>query len=227
MSAKALLGILLGIFLLVYVVFRSLPKSGKTALEAEVAAMNGVQSWRIQTEVHGMGGVVTRTHVAICPDREHIVEEGRGAASEYIRIGDDIYYRRGVSDWKRGMPNGSYFFAQILTARPCLTNPKPYTNEADGAEELRQWIAEDMKLGRIVKGEMKFENDESCREWTVKREAPGQPRQEYVVCIGELDHLPRAMKASNGALETRYTWNPPVTIEAPDMNSAPAATPVL
>lgn len=223
MRPITLIGILAGIVLLVVAVYYSLPKSGKAVLEAEVAAMNGAQSWRIRTEMHGMGGVITRTHVAICPDREHIVEEGSGAASEYIRIGDDIYWRKGATVWNRGMPRSSYFFANILTARPCLTNPKPYTNEADGSQELREWIDEDVKRARITKGELKFENDESCREWIVTRIERAQLRtlkQEYVVCISETDHLPRKMRTSDGTFVTTYEWNPKITIEEPD-RSAP------
>jgi len=228
MNAKTLVGILAGIVAFVAVVYYRLPKPGKGVLEAEVAAMNGAESWRIRTEMHGMGVVITRTHVAICPDKEHIVEEGSGAASEYIRIGDDIYWRKGATAWKRGMPTSSYFFAKILTARPCLTNPKPYTNEADGTEELRQWIAEDIEQARITKGDLKFENDEQCREWKVTRLERVQLqtlKQEYVVCIGEIDHLPRAMRTADGAFVTRYEWNPKITIEEPDRN-APTSEPV-
>src|SRR5579859_4608430 len=227
MSAKTLIGILAGIVLLVMLAYFSLPKSGKQVLESQVAAMNSVQSWRIKTEMQGMGGVVTRTHVGICPDKEHIVEVGQlgpATASEYIRIGDEIYWRKGATKWNKGMPRSSYFFMNILTARPCLTNPKPYTNEADGAEELRQWIAEDIKLGRITKGDLKFENDEQCREWTVARALTVQLttlKKEYVVCLGELDHLPRKMTATGG-MTTYYEWNPALTIEAPDLNAAPS-----
>ena len=81
MSAKALVGILAGIVLLVMLLYFSLPKSGRQALESEVAAMNSALSWRIRTEMTLTGGVVTRTHVAICPDKEHIVEQGLGPAS--------------------------------------------------------------------------------------------------------------------------------------------------
>jgi len=228
MTPKALIGILAGIILLVVVVYYSLPKSGKATLEVEVAAMNAAQSWRIRTEMQGMGGIVTRTHVAICPDKEHIVEEGRGPASEYIRIGDDIYWRKGATAWKKGMPNGSYFFMNILTSRPCLTNPnEPNAKVAGGAEELRQWIAEDIQLARITKGNEKLENDESCREWTVTRVQTVQLRslkQEYVVCINENDHLPRVMTATGGFV-THYDWNPSLVIEAPDMSATPMSAP--
>jgi hypothetical protein len=224
MSPKALTGILTGIIFLVVVVYYSLPKSGKQALKAEVNSMNDAQSWRIRTEMQSMGGAVTRTHAAICPDKEHVVEEGRGLASEYIRIGDDIYYRRGATEWKRGIPNSSYFFMNILTARPCLTNPnEPNAKVAGGSEELRQWIEEDIKLARITKGDEKFENDESCREWTVTRVQTVQLRslkQEYVVCINEKDHLPRTMTATGGFV-THYEWNPSLVIEAPDMSATP------
>jgi hypothetical protein len=230
MSAKALVGILLGIILLVGVVYYSLPKSGKATLEAEVTAMNGAQSWRITTIMgNAAGDHVTRTHIAVCPDKEHIVEEGRGAASEYVRIGDDMYWRRGATEWKKGMPTNTNFLMNILTPRPCLTNPKPYGNEPDGSEELRQWIAEDVKLARIAKGEEKFENDDDCREWKVTQEGRVQLRyfkKEYVVCINEKDHLPRRMTAT-GEFLTRYEWNPQLTIEAPDMNSGTLTTPIV
>ena len=223
MSPKALIAALLGIVLLVVCVYYSVPKSGKAVLESQVTAMNSAQSWRIRTEMEFMGGTVTRTHVAICPDREHIVEQGLGAASEYIRIGDDVYWRKGATLWKKGMPTSTYFFANILTARPCLTNPKPYTNEANGAEELRQWIADDVRTAKITKGDMKFETDYDCREWKVTQEqtvAFHYFKKEYVVCIGEKDHLPRTMTATGGYL-TKYEWNIPLTIEAPDLSAEP------
>src|SRR4030088_1988111 len=110
MSPKALLGILTGIILIVLVVYYSLPRSGKATLEAEVAAMNGAQSWRIRTELRQKNKVdVIRTHVAISPDKEHIVEEILGITAEYIRIGDDIYYRKGNTPWVKGTPNGNLF----------------------------------------------------------------------------------------------------------------------
>jgi hypothetical protein len=223
MSPKALVGIFLGILLVVVAVYYSLPKAGKAVLEEEVAAMNSVQSWRIRTEMTLTGGVVTRTHVAICPDKEHIVEQGLGPASEYVRIGDEIYWRKGATEWKKGMPTSSYFFANILTARPCLTNPKPYTNEADGSEELRQWIAEDVRMAKITKGDLKFEDEYNCREWKVTEEqtvAYHYFKKEYVVCINEKDRLPRTMTATGG-YSTKYEWNIPLTIEAPDMNVPP------
>jgi hypothetical protein len=226
MSAKALVGILLGIVLLIVVVYYSLPKSGKATLEAEVAAMNSAQSWRITTVMgNAAGDHVTRTHVAVCPDKEHIVEEGRGAASEYVRIGDDVYWRKGATEWKKGMPTNSYFFMNVLTARPCLTNPKPAgSHEPDGSEELRNWIQEDIQTARITKGDEKFENDELCREWKITRVQTVQLRsfrQEYVVCLDEKDHLPRVMTATGGFV-THYEWNPSLTIEAPEMNAAPS-----
>lgn len=227
MRLQTMIGILAGIMLLVVCVYFLLPKSGKQALESEVSAMNSAQSWRITTEINGTGGGgVTRTHVGICPDKEHIVEVGQAGlagASEYIRIGDDIYWRKGASPWKKGMPTSSYFFVNILTARPCLTNPKPYTKEADGAEELRQWIADDVRTAKITKGNPKFEVDYDCQDWKVTQEqtvAFHYFKKEYVVCINDKDHLPRTMTATGG-YATKYEWNIPLTIEAPDLNALP------
>lgn len=227
MSPKALIGILAGILLLVMAVYFSLPKTGKRVLEEQVSAMNSAQSWRIRTEMQGTGGSVVRTHVGICPEKEHIVEEGQAgpaAASEYIRVGDDVYWRKGATAWKKGMPTSTYFFMNVLTARPCLTNPKPSgANQPDGSEELRQWIAEDVQTAKITKGERKFETDYDCQEWRVTQEqtvAFHYYKKEYVACINEKDHLPRTMTATGGYL-TKYEWNIPLTIEAPDLNAEP------
>src|SRR5258705_13860844 len=103
MRPKALIGIFAGIMLLVVVVYYSLRKSGRATREAEVAAMNAAQSWRIRTELRQNNKVdLIRTHVAICPDKEHIVEKMLGTTAEYVRIGDDIYYRKGNTSWVKG-----------------------------------------------------------------------------------------------------------------------------
>jgi hypothetical protein len=222
MSTKAFIGILTGIILIV-VVYYSLPKSGRATLEAEVAAMNGARSWRIRTEMRRQNNRLDliRTEVAICPDKEHIVEQLLGATTEYIRIGDEIYYRQGNSPWLKGTPNGDLFF-HYPTARPCLTNPnEPNAKSPGGAEEWKQWISEDIKESRITRGDLKFHNDGNCREWTVTRRDYRFQSHSYVVCIGDEYHLPRNMTRTQGFVVTHYDWNPSVVIEPPDMNARP------
>jgi hypothetical protein len=216
MSPKSLIGILAGIILVAVVVYYSLPKSGKQVLEAEVAAMNSARSWRIRTEMRRNNRLdLIRTQVAICPDKEHIVEQLLGATTEYIRIGDEIYYRQGDSPWVKGTPNGDLFF-HYPTARPCLTNPnEPNAKFPGGAEAWKQWIAEDIKESRITRGDLKFDNGDNCREWTVTRRDYRFQSHSYVVCIGDEDHLPRNMTTTQGFVVTHYDWNPSVVIEPP------------
>lgn len=110
MSPKALVGIVTGIILIV-VVYYSLPKSWRATLEAEVAAISGARSWRIRTELRQNNKVdLIRTQVAICPDKEHIVEQLLGATTEYIRIGDEIYYRQGNAPWVKELRMEICFF---------------------------------------------------------------------------------------------------------------------
>ena len=222
MSLKALIGIFAGILLVIAAVYYKLPKAGKAVLEGEVAAMNSAQSWRIRTEFRkGEAASVTRVHVAICPDKEHIVEQKFGGTSEYIRIGDDIYSRQGSAPWKKGMPS-PYLFAHFLSPRPCLTNPnEPNAKAPGGSAEMKEWIDEDVREARITKGELKDDDGGSCREWTVTRQYARAVTQGYVVCLGEGDHLPRYVNAERGAFLTKYQWNPTLTIEAPDMSLPP------
>jgi hypothetical protein len=219
MSPKALIGLLTGIILVV-VVYYSLPKSGRATLEAEVAAMNAAQSWRIRTELRQNNKVdLIRTHVAICPDKEHIVEKMLGTTAEYIRIGDDIYYRKGNTSWVKETPDGDLFF-HFPMARPCLTNPnEPNAKSPGGAEELKRWISDDMGDSRITRGDLKFNDRDNCREWTVTRRDYRFQDHSYVVCIGDEDHLPRNMTRSQGIVLTHYDWNPSLVIEPPNMNA--------
>ena len=228
MSGKTILGILVGFVLLLVVAYYAMPNPGKKALEGEEIAVNNVSSWRIRTEISRDGRLlVSRTHVANCPDKEHIVERGMDNIAEYIRIGDDMYYRKGNMKWVKGTP-GPDLFAPFPTPRPCMTNPnEPSTMPAGGAEEMKQWIESDIKEGRISKGEVQEEKGGTCREWTVTRFTPRNQIGTYRVCLGETDSLPRYMKAPGDNFSIYFEWDPSVLIDPPDMNASVAQMPVM
>jgi len=219
MSGKGVLGIVAGIILLLIVAYYAMPNPGKKALESEAIAANNVSSWRIRTELSVNGKLyLTRVHVATCPDREHILENGVNNFGEYVRIGDEIYYRNGSMKWVKGTP-GPDLFTAFPTPRPCLTNPnEPSTNLPGGAEELRQWIEADAKEGTISKGEMQHFKGANCREWSVTRMSAQNRLGSYKVCLDEAKHLPVYWRSFNDRFSMYFEWDPSVVIAEPDMN---------
>jgi hypothetical protein len=219
MSTKGVLGIAAGVILLLIVAYYAIPNPGKKAFEAEAIAMNNVSSWRIRTEVSvNSRPLLTRVHVASCPDREHILENGLNSFGEYVRLGDEIYYRNGSMKWVKGTP-GPDLFTPFPTPRPCLTNPdEPSTNLPGGAEEMRQWIESDMKEGTISKGDLQTFKGTSCREWNVTRITPQNRLGSYKVCLNETTSLPVYWRSANERFSMYFEWDPSLSIEPPDMN---------
>jgi len=220
MSGKGVAGIAVGIVLLLVAAYYAIPNPGKKALQREVTALEDLSSWRISTTLSRDGRpIVRRTHAASCPDREHIVETANLDFAEYIRIGDDIYYRKDSYTWVKGTP-GPDLFAPIPTPRPCLSNPgEPSTRPPGGAEEMRLALETDIKEGHIEKGEVKDNRGSPCREWSVMRFTETNKLASYTTCLSETDYLPRHIRAANDDFNMYFEWNPSVTIEAPDMNS--------
>lgn len=52
---------------------------------------------------------IDRSYAAQCPDKEHILENAEGDFSEYIRIGDDVFYRKNSSQWIQGTPGPDFY----------------------------------------------------------------------------------------------------------------------
>lgn len=105
MGTKVVIGIAVGVVLLPVVAYYAIPDPGKKALQREQTALEGVTSWRIGTEFSRNGRpVAARGHSAICPDKEHIVESAKEDFAEYIRIGDEVYYRKNTYEWVKGTP---------------------------------------------------------------------------------------------------------------------------
>lgn len=228
MSAKGVLGIAVGVILLLIVAYYAMPNAGKKAFEGEAIAVNNVSSWRIRTVLSSNGrALLTRTHVAFCPDKEHIVEQGLDNIAEYVRIGDDIYYRKGNMKWVKGTP-GPDLFTPFPTPRPCLTNPnEPSSNPPGGAEEVKQWIEGDAKDGSISKGEMQEFNGAGCREWNVSLITSRNRLGNYKVCLNETSSLPVYWRGANDRFGIYFEWDPSIVIEAPDMNSSVAKMPEM
>jgi len=220
MSGKGVLGIAAGVILLMVVAYYAMPNPGKKALKGEVIAMNNVTSWRITTEVSSNGRILLkRTHAAMCPDKERIVEMGLDNISEYVRLGDDVYYRKGNMKWVKGTP-GPDLFTPFPTPRPCLTNPnEPSSNPPGGAEEMKQWIEGDASDGSISKGEMGEFKGTSCREWSVRRITSRNSLGSYTACLREADDLPVYWKGVGERFSIYFDWVPSMAIEAPDMNA--------
>ncbi len=221
MSGKGVLGIAAGIILLLVVAYYAMPNPGKKAFQKEEIVMNGVSSWRIHTEISRNGKVfLSRTHVAVCPDKERIMERGMDNFAEYVRIGDEIYYRKGNLKWVKGTP-GSDLFTPFPTPRPCLTNPnEPSTNPPGGEEEIKQWIEEDIKDGRISKGEAQELKGEKCQEWNVTRFTTQNRLGSYNACIRESDGLPVYWKSAGENFGIYFEWDPTIPIQPPDMNAS-------
>jgi len=220
MSTKGVLGIAAGVLLVIIVVALSIPNPGKKALRQEELALSDVSSWRTYTEVSKNGSVkIKRTHVALCPDKEHILERAMGDLAEYVRIGDDVFYRKNSYQWVKGTP-GPDLFQPLPMPRPCLSDPgEPSSRPPGGAEELRLALESDIKDGHIEKGEKQDSNGSACQEWSVMRVTETNRLGSYVACLDETGHLPRYIRDQAENFRMTFEWNPSVTIEAPDLNS--------
>lgn len=217
MGTKVAVGILVGVILLVVVLYFAFPNPGKKALQREQLALNDVTSWRIAMQISKNGRPhVGRTHVAICPDKEHILEMAEGDFSEYIRIADDEYYRKNSYQWIKGVP-GPDLFLPLPTPRPCLSNAgEPSSRPPGGAEEMRLALEADIKDGRIDKGQKKDYLGSPCQEWTIMRFG-GSRLGNYTTCLGESDNLPRYIRDVSENFHMYFEWGPSVTIEPPDL----------
>jgi hypothetical protein len=182
-------------------------------------AMERVHSWRIVTQISSRGMLaVQRTHEAVCPDQEHIVESSTSTGgAEYIRLKDDVYYRGLRPTWTKGMPGPDLFFP-FPTPRPCLSDPgQPSSQPGGGAEEMRLALQHDMDDGSFEKGDLDRVAGASCREWKVLVTTAQNKMGSYTICIGEQDHLPHRIQSLNQDFTIQFEWNVPVMVQAPQM----------
>jgi hypothetical protein len=230
MSAKALWGIILGVILAIVLGYYAVPSAGQKALKNEQHALQFVNSWRITMQIsrNGLMGI-SRIHIARCPDQEHILEEGGDDYAEYIRMGDEVYYRKNSSRWMKGMP-GPDLFLPIPTPRPCLSNPgEPSSKAPGGAEEFRLSLESDIKDAHIERGISGSGSGAPCQEWTIQRIIESSKLSQYTVCLGAADDLPRYIRGANENFNMYFAWDPTpsVVVSAPDTNDANAPWPRL
>ncbi len=222
MSAKAVLGIILGGIVVIVLAYHAIPSAGQKALKNEQHAMEFATSWRITTQIsrNGLLGI-SRIHVARCPDQEHIIEEGGDNYAEYIRMGDDVYYRKNSSRWIKGMP-GPDLFLPFPTPRPCLSNPGEPTSKAPGgAEEYRLALQSDIKDAHIEKGVAGNDATGPCQEWTIQRITENNKMSQYIVCLGTADDLPHYIRGANENFNMYFEWEPTpsIVVETPDLTN--------
>ena len=224
MSMKVVIGIVGGLFVLVVAVIFAIPDPGKKALRQEETALQGVSGWRVRTQVSKNGRpMVQRVYAAVCPDKEHVIEEAMENFAEYVRIGDDEYYRKNSYTWVKGSP-GPDLLAPLPAPRPCLSNPgEPSSRPPGGAEEMRLALEMDIKDGQIMRGQVKPNSGSPCREWSITRFTERNRLGTYTACLSETTNLPMYVLAMNENFNMSFQWNPAVEIEAPDMNSRGAA----
>jgi len=217
MSPKVLIGIAVGVILLTVVIYFAIPDPGKKALQREQLAMNDLTSWRIVIQISkNSRPKISRIYAAQCPNKEHILESDEGDFSEYIRVGDDVYYRKNSYQWIKGTP-GPDLFLPLPTPRPCLSNPdEPSSRPPGGAEEMRLALESDLKEGHIEKGERRVIQGNACQEWSVARFL-GNKLGSYITCLSETTNLPVYARNASEDFHMDFEWGAAVNIEPPDM----------
>jgi hypothetical protein len=147
--------------------------------------------------------------------------------AQYIRLGEDIYYRKNNMHWAKGTPGPDLFFP-IPSPRPCLTNPgEPSSAPAGGAEEMRLALEADIKDGHISKGEVEQVKGSPCQVWSVTRFTPRNQLGNYTTCIGDTDNLPRYIRAAGERFNIYFEWDPALVIDPPDLNAPLNQMPVM
>jgi hypothetical protein len=159
---------------------------------------------------------------AILPDREHGWQHVEHAPAmgdlEYVRIGDDRYFRGDAMfnhgpapGWIKLIPRDSPPLNGFFELRLHMTNPRTIGYSFDSVETglwsnyhglQRQFVGLRTYSGR------------ACREWSYVWYVEERVMQD-TLCIGMSDHLPYHLTTSGGWAEATYEWNPRVSIEAP------------
>lgn len=217
---------LLGIAVLLVAIYVLTANPGKKEFQKQIEAIDRVQSWKMDLQISSNGRLLAwRAHEAQCPDIEHITERGMGSSGEFIRLANDVYYRRNGGPWVQDANTPPDLFMNLVTPRPCMSNPggsktAPGSGDTEWKDELKRAI----KDGSFQKREMDTVQGESCRNWQVSwMNARGQ-MVAYTMCIDEQDHLPRRIQMARENINMYFKWNVPVDVKPPDM-TPPDMTP--
>jgi hypothetical protein len=168
---------------------------------------------------------------AIPPDREHgwqhvdsnVANVGsiltRTVADlEYIRIGDNRYFRGGATpgrpatpSWTKLSPRDMPPLGGFYSLRLHLTNPRTIGYSFDQVETTM--LSNYLRV-RMLPRKLKTYSNHACREWDFDWFAKDLPMHDSV-CIGITDHLPYHLTLSGGWGEATYEWNPQISIDTP------------
>ena len=213
-------------------------KGAEFELRQSDRAISETRSWRMRLET-------TSTKLpkewmvieAIPPDREHGWQhvDRRAIAGnqervikgdlEYLRIGDDRYFRGDAMFGHRAAPQGIKLERRdfppldgFFQLRLHLTNPRTIGYSFDSIETtLRsQYYVPEMQMVAV-----KAHSGHACREWNYDWKFLGsdtgrEVRMHDTLCLGITDHLPYHLTTSGGFAEATYEWNPSISIIAPN-----------
>jgi hypothetical protein len=171
---------------------------------------------------------------AIPPDREHgwqhvdrSLEVGDTKTKriagdlEYIRIGDDRYFRGdamfdhgAAPQWIKLIPRDFPPMDGFFELRLHMSNPRTIGYSFDSIE-TSFWS--NYHVVKMRPEELKTYAGNTCREWssTWKIEETGQVMHD-TLGVGTSDHLPYHLTTSGGWADATYEWNPKVSIDAPN-----------
>jgi len=201
-------------------------------------AISRVRSWRMRIieshpsartgQIPNRGSLVVE---AILPDREHAwqhVDSYAGGLDsttirtldqEYIRIGDDRYFRGGrtpsrpaAPTWIRLEPRDMPPVGGLFELRFHLTNPRTIGYSFDWVETT-VWSVYHRALLRV--NGLNTYSGHACREWICEWQNKEGPPMRDTLCIGVADHLPHHLTMSGGGFEVDYEWDPPIVITVP------------
>lgn len=228
MKATVWIAVIVAVLVVVYL---KTENPGTKEFKRQIEAIDHVQSWKMEMDISTNGRMLAwRTHEAQCPDMEHITEQGMGSSGEFIRLANDVYYRKNGAAWVEDAKTPPDLFMDIVTPRPCMNNPGGSKTASDsGDTEWKDELNRAIKDGSFRKGELDTVRGESCRNWQVSwMNARGQ-LVAYTICINQQDHLPRRMQMARENVNMYFRWNLPVDIKPPDMTTpqpSPPAYPV-
>ena len=193
-------------------------------------AVSRAKSWRMRLQTTDSRFPTEWTVIeAIPPNREHgwqrvdhDVPDLKYIAGnlEYIRIGDDRYFRgdamfghRAAPQWVKLIPRDFPPLGGPFDLRLHLTNPRTIGYSFDSVETSLWSIFHNLQMRPVG---LKNYAGHTCLEWTYtwRVKETGQPINDSL-CIGTSDHLPYHLTTGGGGEEATYEWNPSVSVDAP------------
>ncbi len=187
------------------------PNVGEREFRRAQEAMRKARSWR---QVQYSPSMQMEAEIS-CPDAGHwstriTTENGAASANEFIVLGPDAYARHGSPQqemepaWQRS------------SGEPMRLPCRQLAQEGRGGDlpDFDRLI----RTAMISKGDTEIIGGVKCRNWkaqVIPGRYRGMPTEDYVICIGTEDHLPRRVNQ-----RFFFDWNTAIRIEAPPVSSA-------